>query len=202
MKWLKTIKAILYYSLCLFLVVVAATITFSIFKTPWGYRLFVVQSGSMEPAIKTGSVVITSVAKTYQVGDIVAFTTTTIKDVVTHRISSITDDEKGRRFVTKGDANKAVDPQPVPKNNIQGKVRLAIPYAGYFVSFAKTQLGLIMLIIIPGTLIVYSELVSIKNEARRLILEKRQGKLTPVEEVEEEVAEKMVAIEKKIKKKK
>jgi len=180
---------------------VAVTITFSIFKTPWGYQLFVVQSGSMEPAIKTGSVVFVSQAKDYKEGDMIAYTATTFRDVVTHRIISVMNDERGQKFSTKGDANNSPDPTPVTKDKILGKVSWPIPYVGYLVSFAKTQMGLIVLVIIPGTLIVYSELMAIKNEAKRLIAQRRQGKLTPVEEVEEEIAEKIVVIEKKLKKK-
>jgi signal peptidase len=56
-----------------------------------GWRMYVVKSGSMEPAIHTGSIVFDKkeADDTYVVGDIITFQLPSSKDTVTHRIHSI-----------------------------------------------------------------------------------------------------------------
>ena len=52
-----------------------------------GYEVKVVKSGSMEPAINVGGIVIVSPTKTYQAGDVITFGADTWRRVpVTHRI--------------------------------------------------------------------------------------------------------------------
>ena len=68
-------------------VLVAAIVIASFF----GFRMYIVQSGSMEPVLKTGSLVIVNENARYndvEVGDIVAFKTAT-GTRVTHRVKSI-----------------------------------------------------------------------------------------------------------------
>ncbi len=130
------------------------------------WLVLVVLSGSMEPAIKTGSIVVIKPEIVYKIGDVVTFQNSDyLKVTVTHRIFSI----KNGSFVTKGDANKTPDIKEVSEKQILGKVFFVIPLLGYLVNFAKTQQGLIILIIIPSVIIVYNELINIKNEAVRLI---------------------------------
>jgi len=49
-------------------------------------------------------------------------------------------------FVTKGDNNPYPDRDPVPENNIIGKVIYRIPLLGYLFLFLRTPLGLIVFI--------------------------------------------------------
>lgn len=78
-------------------------------------------------------------------------------------------------FTTKGDANNVADNEKVPQEKIVGKVFLNIPYLGYAVNFAKTKQGLILIIIIPAVIIIFEELVKIKDEVVRMRKEKREG---------------------------
>ena len=89
-----------------------------------------VKSCSMEPAIKAGSVIYVSQYReeeTISPGDIVSFQTGDAK--VTHRVVAV-DTEQGS-VITKGDANKTRDSQPVTFDAIEGKVRFHIPVIGY-----------------------------------------------------------------------
>ncbi len=89
-------------------------------------KAYVVKSSSMEPAIKAGSVIYVSQYReeeTISPGDIVSFQTGDAK--VTHRVV-----EQGS-VITKGDANKTRDSQPVTFDAIEGKVRFHIPVIGY-----------------------------------------------------------------------
>lgn len=144
----------------------------SAFNTPLNIRVFSVLSGSMEPAIKTGGVVVIRPQTDYKEGDIVTFRSEkSIKETFTHRIIkvNIDPDNNQTNYNTKGDANEEQDQQATSKGRALGKVIFTLPYAGYAVSFAQTQTGLIVLIVIPATIIVYSELLNIKNEIIKLL---------------------------------
>lgn len=120
--------------------------------------LFVVQSGSMQPAISAGSLILVSKAESYRLGDIITYSRG--RTLTTHRLVEI----RGQEFITKGDANQATDSAAVKKEQILGKLVLAVPYLGYPVSFTKSLPGLILVVIIPATIIVYQELVNLKND--------------------------------------
>jgi len=83
---------------------------------------------------------------------------------VTHRIVEVKTEEDQVSYITKGDANQSPDMDPRPKDMIVGKVVYGLPYLGFPVGFAKTQTGFIALIVIPATIIIYSEILKIKQE--------------------------------------
>jgi len=130
-------------------------------------ELFSVRSGSMEPALPTGSLIFVRSASEYRVGDIVTVQTTSDK-TVTHRIVEVHTTDVGVAFLTKGDNNEEPDPVEVVPTNIIGKTFLMLPLLGYPVAYAQTQNGFLMLIVIPATLIILGELLTISREARRL----------------------------------
>ena len=67
----------------------------------------------------------------------------------------------------KGDANKDFDPINITNSNIIGKVRLTIPYLGYLASYAKKPWGFILLVIVPATILIYEELKTLFDEAKK-----------------------------------
>ncbi len=127
---------------------------------------YTVVTGSMRPKLPIGSVVFTIPAKNYEVGNIITFRRGNIS--VTHRIVDI----KNGRYVTKGDANNAADPQMVVKENIVGRDFLIIPYLGKFTNFLKTIPGFILFLGIPILLHVFLEAKIIKEEWEREIEKK------------------------------
>ncbi|MDO8515026.1 MAG: signal peptidase I [bacterium] len=138
--------------------------------TVGNYKMFTVLSGSMEPAIKTGSIVVVKPQPLYQTGDVITFREKNdSKITTTHRIFGIEDG----RFVTKGDANNSTDSTGVADGQIIGKTIFSVPYLGYPVSFTKTQQGLLLLVIIPSIIIIYSEILTIKNEIMRMLKKDR-----------------------------
>lgn len=185
------------------LLAVAAVTAFSAFGLPGGLKFYVVQSGSMEPTIKTGSLIVGQASQNYQQDDVVTFIRDAQSDpknprsLVTHRIVEATVSASGETFyTTRGDANNANDLRRISKNLVLGKVVLTLPFLGYPVAFAKTQNGFILLIVIPATIIVYSELMNIKKEALRLIAERKKRKLSVREKIEEKIGEGIIEIEK------
>lgn len=156
---------------------------FSFLKSPDSLRLLVVQSDSMVPTFKIGSVILLSSSPglkeiisplpspKYRVGEIITYTNT--KENFTHRVVSVEETNGQFFYETRGDANKASDLGKIPENKILGSVILSLPYLGYLPSFAQTQKGYIFLIVIPATIIVYSEAMRIKEELRKMICRKR-----------------------------
>lgn len=148
-------------------IVVVLLIVISAFPVTGNYKILVVQSGSMEPAIHTGSVVVVWPEKEYREGDVITFKSTASKlDSVTHRIVKIEDVGQGKVFTTKGDANNANDTNTVSSDKVIGKVLFSVPYFGYAVAAAKTPYGFAALIIIPAILIIYDEVKKIKKELK------------------------------------
>jgi signal peptidase I len=199
-KLIRKTGKILYGLVFAVLIIIAGLVAISVFKIPGNYKLLTVQSGSMEPSIKKGAVVVVKPAVDYQKGDVITVVEPANPKVsLTHRIFEIKEKDGKTFYVTKGDANDTPDMEERPKENVVGKVLFSVPYVGYPVSFAKTQFGLIVLIIIPVIIIIYSELINIKNEAQRLLKE-RKKRLTVKEKIEIEIGEEEIKIEKGLKK--
>lgn len=91
----------------------------------------VIISGSMRPAIEVGDMIILKKIKPEEVkvGDVIQFWRDE-KTQVTHRVLEVVKDSSTPYFITKGDANNVVD-NPVPFQNVRGKVVARIPKAGW-----------------------------------------------------------------------
>ncbi len=99
-----------------------------------GIRCYIVMSGSMEPAIPTGSVCFVNTCVKYediQEGDVIAFFHG--GGMVTHRVLSVTDEG----LETKGDANGRSDGITTGPENFHGKTIFHIPYVGYGLMLCK-----------------------------------------------------------------
>lgn len=140
----------------------------SVFPITGNYKIYVVQSGSMEPAIRTGSVVVVLPEKDYKEGDIITFKSKNSNlESVTHRIVKAEGGGAEKVFTTKGDANNANDADKVPSEKVIGKMLFTAPYFGYAVAAAKTKYGFLALIIIPSLLIVCDEVKKILEELKK-----------------------------------
>jgi signal peptidase len=131
----------------------------------WGdTRYEPVYTGSMQPAIPVGSVVVIKPVdpETLKIGDIICFQLSQPTSI-THRIINITDEG----FITKGDANEDPDQWIVKKENVIGKAILTVPFIGYLGYFVKTPIGFILLIVIPASLIIIMEIRNIVKELRK-----------------------------------
>jgi len=156
---LKIILEIISWGLLIGFMVMMALTAMSNSSILGKYRSFLVQSGSMEPSIMTGDIIIIKSSPQYIKNDVVTFEDDQQRRV-THRIIDIQSDNI---FITKGDANRSSDRENIAKNQILGKVTLVIPKLGYLVSFCKSLPGFLLFIIIPGVLIIASESIKIKQ---------------------------------------
>lgn len=137
----------------------------------FGFSIFEVETGSMEPTIKKGDCVIVQMANEFNTNDIVTFLSG--EDFITHRVIEA---YKGT-YVTQGDANNAKD-EPISREQIVGKVVKILPSVGIIRNTLMNPGVLIALII---TLYLVSLVFKDRKKAMR---------------VKEEVDDKMSIIDK------
>lgn len=136
------------------------------------YSFRIVLSGSMEPAIKTGSVIATIPRAEYGVGDMVSFSGAVESDApTTHRIVSVEEGGGETLFVTKGDANDNEDLQRVEEGEVLGKVFLTVPYVGYALHALDTPNGRALLV---ATIVVLVALMMIPKGTFKVSKENRR----------------------------
>ena len=123
-----------------------------------GFKLMIVLSGSMEPVMMPGDVVVVAPVDTDALtpGDIVSFwrrmDDTDI--IITHRIIGI--DAEGGMFTTKGDNNNAADDVLLEKDDIIGRTVFLIPYLGYTTEMKKEIMLFCM--VLPSLILIIGEI--------------------------------------------
>ncbi len=123
------------------------------------YKALSVISGSMEPAINTGDViVIRPVAGPQEIaeGDIITFRAKEKAEMlITHRVIGIvTVNKEPAAYVTKGDANETEDLSTVALSQVVGRYEFRLPYFGYLARFVREPLGVILIVILPGLVLI------------------------------------------------
>lgn len=158
------ILKIIYYIFGGFVALLAILLVASTVPITGNVKFMIVQSGSMEPAIKTGSIVIVKSIDEYSIGDVITFQRAGEKVSVTHRIVETREVNGVTIYETQGDANNVSDREGVVKKEIIGKVWFSIPYLGYIINFAKQPIGFILMIVIPSLAIISDEVKKIHKE--------------------------------------
>ena len=127
----------------------ATNLTGNAVPMPFGYGASVVLSGSMEPVLSVGDLLIVQAQDSYETGDIVVYQSGNTP--VVHRIVSITDET----VTTRGDANNAND-EPFPTTAIKGEVIAVIPMIGYVVWALKTPVAVVIMLAAAVLLVEWS----------------------------------------------
>jgi signal peptidase len=138
------------------MVLVAALAPFVVFAVPQvvgANHGFVILSGSMEPTVSPGDVVIVDASAAIAVGDVITFDDGNAVPT-THRVVAIEDGQ----YVTQGDANQNPDAQRIAPGDVLGRVTLTIPYVGHVILWVNTPIGYVSLVVAPLVLLVASEL--------------------------------------------
>lgn len=146
-----------------------------------GVSFFRIVTGSMEPEIPVGSVIICKETDIDQIqtDDIVCFRSLNpviLGETVTHRVVDIDENSEGDRLlITRGDANLSADPEYVTQGNLIGKVTY---YAkdnnimASFVNILTDKIGFMVLILIPTLLIagfiLRSCMMNIREELEKI----------------------------------
>jgi len=157
------------YIFSLFILILLFFFVLPLLPISGNYKLLKVLSGSMEPTIKTGSVVMVKPVEEYKIGDIITFDlSVSSKRPITHRIYDIKTRDKVLFYVTKGDANNAPDMREIEEGSIIGKTILAIPFIGYGVDFIQKPIGLTILIVSLALGVIIGEINKIWKEKIKL----------------------------------
>lgn len=116
-----------------------------------GYRLLVVRSGSMEPALMPGDVIVTRVAgpETVNPGDVVTFRDASRGDrLITHRVVQSVSRDGYVEFETRGDANTGSEHWWVHRGGTVGTLSLRLTgtaAASALALDARVRVGVLLL---------------------------------------------------------
>lgn len=132
-----------------------------------GYELYTVVSGSMEPAILTGSLVYVERTDPAQIeeGEVIAFYG--VQDgssVITHRV--VTNSTVMGEFITKGDANEEKDMSPIPYSHFIGRVSRSVPRAGALAQAFTSRNGKLAAASLMGLGVILHVLAAVLNGKR------------------------------------
>lgn len=133
-----------------------------------------VLTGSMSPTIPAGSMVLVKPLDPSEVrkGDVITFQAEPGESsYITHRVIDIENEGGQLSFVTKGDANRGADPEPVPAGAVRGRVMFHVPYVGRLAETVRSPLGALALVVVPCS-------VYIIFQARQLL--RQRGDREPV----------------------
>jgi signal peptidase I len=134
-----------------------------------GWRSFTVMSGSMQPAIGTGDLIVDERIPPLhaRVGDVVTFKDPASPSrLITHRLRSIHVVGGTARMTTKGDANNTVEHWSVPASGRVGRVLYRLPELGYALALTRGRDARLLLIVLPALLLGGLELRRIWRPAR------------------------------------
>jgi signal peptidase I len=125
-----------------------------------GARLLAIRTGSMEPSMPVGSLIVAVAADPAElaIGDAISVSLEG-GATLTHRISNIVEQDGSRMFELKGDANALHDPVLVVPSQIVGRVDMSIPLLGYLLAMLSMPTGIAALLAIGGTLLTAGWLI-------------------------------------------
>ncbi|MGZ4134910.1 MAG: signal peptidase I SipW [Tumebacillaceae bacterium] len=175
LKWLsKIVTTLLILLLVLMLFVTISSKVNGGAPKVFGKEIFTVLSGSMEPGIKTGSIIAVKpvgnpLVETFKKGDVITFKAVDNENMlITHRIVDVQGTGANLQYVTRGDNNDAQDPLPVPAGNVVAQyANFTIPYLGYILSWVKTKVGIAVLLFVPGVILFVQPLISLYRSMSR-----------------------------------
>lgn len=127
------------------IIIIAIIIGMIMINSGWfKYYSLTVGSGSMEPNIKVGDVIIVEKLdkkeiKKLEIGDVLVFKY--IDKVVIHRIVDIMIVEGEYIFITKGDANERRDNYSTKESDVIGTAKMRIPFVGYPVVWLNEKIN-------------------------------------------------------------
>lgn len=146
----------------------------------FGYSVFRVLTGSMEPSIETDSLIVVERvdASEVEVGDVISFfSQDSVHDgaVNTHRVVAIEQNGNDWNFVTKGDANMVEDKYLTSSKELIGKVIFVSPLLGTMVHLLSNPLVFIPLILIPLFAILIYHLVQTIKLTKNIVREEEEA---------------------------
>lgn len=136
----------------------------------FGYRLFVIVTGSMSPELDIGDVILVKDIDPNKIekDDLITYygMEGNYKDkVVTHKVTNITTENNRLIFYTKGLKNVAVDPA-IYEEQIYGKVTYKFIVISLLSKIIRNKIGFCLLILIPLIAIFIKESMNLKKQIK------------------------------------
>ena len=149
----------------------------------FGWKPFIVLSGSMEGVISSGDLAVVKEIDTKELkeNDIIAYKENNI--VITHRIIKIVEENGEIKYVTKGDNNSVQDDGFVKANQVEGIFKFKIARLGNLAMFIQTPIGMIVSLSIPIALLLIIQ----KRENDMEKKEEKENQKNKEKELEEEI---------------
>lgn len=162
----------------------------------FGWKPFIVLSGSMETEIFAGDVAVVKEIDTKELkkGDIIAFKTDD-DIVVTHRIEKIIKESGETKYITKGDNNNTEDNGYVLPQQIEGVYQFKISKLGNLAMFIQTPTGMISCLSIPLIFLILIQIMD--NRKDRKYMEEKSEKEKKMQEEIDRLKEKNEELMKK-----
>ena len=139
-----------------------------------GYSLFRITTGSMEPAIPTGTYILVekTPADRLKIGDVITFYSEdpAIRGLPnTHRITQILRDRnRDLAFVTRGDHNMKDDDLPVGEDQIIGRYVKNLPRLTEFVDFFMQESVIAVMLLLQAAAIMFMNLYNSRLKKKQL----------------------------------
>jgi signal peptidase len=134
-----------------------------------GFHTVTVYGGSMGESLPEGSVAVLRPvdAAELHVGDVIAMGRRDAGLPILHRIVTIEDVDGGRLITTRGDANQTNDPLPMTVSGKGDRLAYHVRWLGYLLAFARSPLGLALLVGIPAGLWAIREASTMARALKR-----------------------------------
>lgn len=161
----------------------------------FGWKPFIVLSGSMESEIYSGDIVVVKEVdkKNLKVNDVIAFKNDDI--VVTHRIVEIVNENGTTKYITKGDNNNTQDKDYVLPENVEGLYQFKVSNLGNLAMFIQTPTAMLVCLSIPILLLI---LVQVSENAKnKKYIKEEVGKKRRMEEELEKLRKQNEALKNK-----
>jgi signal peptidase I len=137
------------------------------------YKLFYIETSSMEPMVKKGSIIISKKSIIVEPGNVIIFQDPTkMSRYIVHRF--ITYDSENKLMITKGDNNNTSDPWLVSSDLIYGKMLFSVPFLGYVIKFTQKPLGILLFFILPLGYFLMTDLSVIGNTIKNTKIKKKE----------------------------
>ena len=130
-----------------------------------GHGVFAVRSGSMNPALEVGDLVVTRRVDPSEIepGDVITLDTGS-RAVLTHRVVAVQDTDDGPVFTTRGDANATPDPVAARADQLHGRVDWRAPLLGFVLAMIAMPMGILALVSIAAALLTAAWLLDEDDE--------------------------------------
>ena len=134
----------------------------------FGFRFYIVSSGSMEPNYNIGDIIIIKEKSEdeIKVGDVINFVLTNENNTVTHRVVNIIKENDKILYQTKGDNNTSVDSDLISFDKVHGIIVYKICKLGLVISKILSGTGIFIIVLFMFLSYLYSDRKEEKKIAR------------------------------------